>query len=321
MAEEKLSNFYAGGGRVPSGTEGEGGAIPSSGEISLGDFHGAPAPAYISATGGTITTDGDYKIHTFTSSGTFTVTAVGNAVGSDSVDYLVAAGGGGGGGAYYTGGGGGGGAVTDTDVSVSATSYTITIGGGGAGGTTSTAGSNGGNTTAFSQTGIGGGRGGANIAGFRDGANGGCGGGENGNGSFSAGVGSQGFDGATTTTVSGGGGGGMGSAGLQPSSTSVTSGGSGLSTTIRGTTEYYCAGGGGYFWGSPSGYQPRASGVGGRGACGSYPSPGNTANTSEMDAIVNTGSGGGGSDQRNTGYTRAGNGSGGIVIIRYKFQN
>jgi hypothetical protein len=33
---------------------------------------------------------------------------------------------------------------------------------------------------------------------------------------------------------------------------------------------------------------------------------------------VNTGSGGGGGDQRQSGYTRAGNGSSGIVIVRYQ---
>ena len=30
------------------------------------------APDFMTATGGTITTDGDYKVHTFNSSGTFT---------------------------------------------------------------------------------------------------------------------------------------------------------------------------------------------------------------------------------------------------------
>ena len=49
---------------------------------------------YTVATGGTITTDGDYKVHTFNSSGTFTVTTAGTA----GVEYLIIAGGGGGGG-------------------------------------------------------------------------------------------------------------------------------------------------------------------------------------------------------------------------------
>jgi hypothetical protein len=54
-------------------------------------------PAFIIATGGTITESGDYKIHTFTSDGTFTVTNKGKPTGSNTVDYLVVAGGGGGG--------------------------------------------------------------------------------------------------------------------------------------------------------------------------------------------------------------------------------
>ena len=59
------------------------------------------------ATGGTVTTyssgGNDYKVHTFTSNGTFTISA-----GSGNVDYLVIAGGGGGGGEVGGGGGGGG---------------------------------------------------------------------------------------------------------------------------------------------------------------------------------------------------------------------
>jgi hypothetical protein len=56
------------------------------------------APSYISATGGTITTCGDYKIHTFTSDATFSVlSALPNTPANNNVDYLVVAGGGGGG--------------------------------------------------------------------------------------------------------------------------------------------------------------------------------------------------------------------------------
>ena len=50
---------------------------------------------YMSATGGTITCCGDYKIHTFTADGCFSVSSAGNPVGSNTVDYLVVAGGGG----------------------------------------------------------------------------------------------------------------------------------------------------------------------------------------------------------------------------------
>ena len=54
-------------------------------------------PLYVTATGGTITTSTDYKIHTFTGDGCFVVSCGGNPAGSDTVDYLVVAGGGGGG--------------------------------------------------------------------------------------------------------------------------------------------------------------------------------------------------------------------------------
>ena len=100
--------------------------------------------SYITATGGTVTCCGDYKIHTFTSPGTFTVCSVGNPSGSDSVDYLIIAGGGGA--AAYAGGGGGAGGyrVSATTycgpslancvsaLPVTAQGYPITVGGGGA---------------------------------------------------------------------------------------------------------------------------------------------------------------------------------------------
>src|SRR6056300_234889 len=68
--------------------------------------------AFVTATGGSITTCGDYKIHTFTSSGTFTVTCAGNPLGSTTVDYMVVAGGGGAG--YLQAGGGGGGVFRES---------------------------------------------------------------------------------------------------------------------------------------------------------------------------------------------------------------
>ena len=54
----------------------------------------------ISATGGTVTYSGGYTIHTFTTSGTFTVTSATNTCGSAAVEYLVIGGGGGGGGGW-----------------------------------------------------------------------------------------------------------------------------------------------------------------------------------------------------------------------------
>jgi len=131
---------------------------------------------YITASGGTITNSpcGDYKIHTFTSSGTFTVCSVGNPAGSDSVSYVVVAGGGGAHGGYNgepssfrtsSGGGGAGGyregkvsgdpytaspIAAATGVPVSVTSYPITIGGGGSGGVSNCGGATQGSSSIFS---------------------------------------------------------------------------------------------------------------------------------------------------------------------------
>src|SRR6056300_2033888 len=53
------------------------------------------AATFITATGGTITTSSDYKIHTFTGDGCFVVSSTGNPLGGpNNVDYLVVAGGG-----------------------------------------------------------------------------------------------------------------------------------------------------------------------------------------------------------------------------------
>ena len=61
-------------------------------------FRGSENTAYVSATGGTVTTSGNFKIHRFNSSATFAVNDGGNSAGSNTVEYLVVAGGGGGGG-------------------------------------------------------------------------------------------------------------------------------------------------------------------------------------------------------------------------------
>jgi len=112
---------------------------------------------FITATGGTITTVcTNFKVHTFTGPGTFTVTCGGNAAGSNSVDYLVIAGGGAGGtknassnSGEAAGGGGAGGyreskcssvsgcwtaspLASSTSIPVTAQGYPITVGGGAA---------------------------------------------------------------------------------------------------------------------------------------------------------------------------------------------
>src|SRR6056300_856420 len=112
-------------------------------EHNVADLQG---PTFITATGGTITESGDFKIHTFTGDGCFVVSQLGNSStvpigGPSNVDYLVIAGGGGGG--VRHGGGGGAGGYRTTFPSpgcnagafpISATTYPITVGGGGSGG-------------------------------------------------------------------------------------------------------------------------------------------------------------------------------------------
>ena len=77
------------------------------------------------ATGGTITTDGAYTVHKFTSSGTFQITSVTGGA-TCSVEYLVVAGGGGGG-ANHGAGGGAGGFITSSFERGNG-SYTVTVG-------------------------------------------------------------------------------------------------------------------------------------------------------------------------------------------------
>src|SRR6056300_980613 len=144
---------------------------------------------YISATGGTVTTSGNYKIHTFTGDGCFVVSCVGNPAGSTSVDYLVLAGGGGGAHGqtsnYSSGGGGAGGARMSSgtasgcytasplgacvsSITVSVTTYPVTVGAGGAPGCSGDSGISSSNNTSGSNsvfstiTSTGGGRGGNN---------------------------------------------------------------------------------------------------------------------------------------------------------------
>ena len=126
----------------------------------------APGPTFITATGGTITTSGDDKIHTFTGPGTFTVCSVSNCASNNIVSHVVVAGGGGGGG---FGGGGAGGyrevknpvtpytaspldgyACAPNRVTVTATSFPITVGAGGSGNTSNRARGSNGNSSTFS---------------------------------------------------------------------------------------------------------------------------------------------------------------------------
>ena len=296
-------------------------------------------PAFISATGGTITTCGDDRIHTFTGPGTFTVCSVGNPIGSTTVDYLVVAAGGGGGWGGGNGGGGGAGGMRFSfpnpgtgGLPVSAQGYPITIGAGGSGGTGPTVpGGSGGNSIFSCKTSAGGGGGGSDDnhpvgkLGSDGGSGGGAGGGGGGPGPQPGGAGNtppvsppQGNPGGTVSPpglIGGTGGGGHSAAGgnVCGPQTPGGTGGAGSPLTISGSNTTYAGGGGG---GADSG------GTGGSGGAGGGGNGGNNNGTTCMTAgTANTGGGGGGSGGPGgpTSGVGAAGGSG-IVIIRYKYQ-
>jgi hypothetical protein len=261
------------------------------------------------ATGGMITRSGDYWVHTFTASGTFTPTA------DLTCDYLVIAGGGGGGqgrdNQSFGGGGGaggyrssvtgessGGGASAESKLSLtSGTAYTVTVGAGGAAGT------QGANSVFGTITSDGGGRGGTGAT--LTGGNGGSGGGGvGGNGETNAGgtaTTNQGTAGGSSVPAAPftGGGGGAGEAG---NTDGQTLGGDGLTSSITGSAVIRGGGGTGGVSNSPGG-------DGGGGAGGG-------AGGNGVAGTVNTGGGGGGGGGT-TATLNGGAGGSGIVVVRY----
>jgi hypothetical protein len=295
-----------------------------------------PVPRFVAATGGCIATCGNYKIHTFTGPGTFTVSCAGNPLGSSSVDYLIVGGGGGGGGNYGGGGGAGGfresvpspAAWTASPLAnpggalpVSLTGYPITVGGGGTPATTSRGG-NGVSTTALGLTATGGGGGAYDQsgAGLSGGSGGGSsyaaaplsGGGAGNTPPTSPPQGNSGGTGGSGPGFGGGGGGGATATGGNGGPTCAGTGGAGATSSINGTPTARAGGGGASGGGGGQPFVPGPGGPGGGGAgAADNPSAQGTAGT------VNTGGGGGG--KNNLGASSGAGGSG-IVIIRYKFQ-
>jgi hypothetical protein len=275
----------------------------------------APTTKYVTATGGTITTCGHFKIHSFTGPATFCVSCAGNAAGSNTIEYLIVAGGGGGGsGNSHGAGAGAGGYRVSPSLPVSIQGYPIVVGGGGAGGPGSPKyGADGSLSSGFSISSAGGG----GAGGWQ------CGGGRNGgSGSGSAsnpqpanyGVGntpsvnpSQGNPGGPSSGSRMGGGGGASEAG---NTDGQGHGGDGTSNSITGSATFYA--GGGSAGGSSCGGATIPGGEGGGGAGAGTPLPAGGAGT------ANTGGGGGGSCGQNE---VGGAGGSGIVIIKYKFQN
>jgi len=276
------------------------------------------------ATGGTITTVcTDYKVHTFTGPGTFTVSQLSTTPANNVISYSVVAGGGG---ANSSGGGGGGaGAGGFREGKSPVTPYTasplnapigLTISSSGAIPVTIGAGSatvSGSNSVFSTITSAGGGQGA--TEGSKAGGSGGSGGGGGYSPGGSAGSGNtppvspaQGFpgggDGGGAAGYGGSGGGGASAVGTAGTPSSGGNGGNGVATSITGSSVTRAGGGAGA---SRCSAGSAGSGGGGAGGAGSPAAGGN--------GTVNTGGGaGGGAD------TCGGAGGSGLVIIRYKFQ-
>ena len=311
------------------------------------------ASAFITATGGTETTCGNCKIHTFTGPGTFAVSSISSVCAANNlVSYLVVAGGGGAGSGSGGGGGGGGGGYREVvsptapytgsplqgypsspnRVTVTATNFPITVGGGGTGSPATSPDTSGNNTSGgvstFSTiTSAGGGFGGSGPACGGDGADGGSGGGGRYSGCGGAGntpptTPAQGFGGGNSSCTGrrgGGGGGGATEAGVNGTTSDQGRGGAGTPTQISGSAVAFSGGGGGAGW--PGGSPPQPAGLQSNGSpCGTGGS-GAGNSTPGVNGTTNRGGGGGGNGNPGSAPTTlGGNGGSGIVIIRYKFQ-
>ena len=295
---------------------------------------------FISATGGTITTSGNFKIHTFNSDATFTVSSISNQAPFNDVSYVVVAGGGAGGGAACNGcagaaGGGAGGYRENkgtedsytasplnggTPITVTATSYPITVGGGSGTLPLHGRGGSGSNSVFSTITSAGGGGGGGGELSNGSGSNGGSGGG----GAYAQTAGSgntppvsppQG-NGGVTYPSSGpvyfsGGGGGATAAAVVCSPNNRSAGGAGATSSINATPTARAGGGGGAGGGGEGNPGPGGAGGGGAGAA-------HTPGADGVSGTANTGGGGGGGPAAD-GF-KGGAGGSGIVILRYRYQ-
>lgn len=276
---------------LPSGTTAQRPGSPAAGMIRHNtttgyiEYYDASNSTWVGigsfqASGGTLTQVGGYNIHTFTSSGTFTVLS-----GVKSVEYLIVAGGGGGATDGDVGGGGGGGGLITGTYSASPQAYSVVVGAGGTGGTNSYTpgtggggnGTQGGNSSLFGLTAIGGGYGGTRSQAGGSGGSGGGGGDASGTGG--AGTSGQGYAGGNAPAINSNGGWDQGGGGGAGGAASSFNPGPGVSSSISGSAVTYAAGG---------------RGMG------------------PTTAAANTGNGG-----RGAATTADATGGSGIVIIRY----
>ena len=304
-------------------------ADATKGWISVEEGTGFVGENFLTASGGTITCSpcGNFKIHTFTGPGTFTVSALSTNPVNNIVSYAVVGGGGGGGGSnvnppgpYSSGGGAGAGGfregknapvdsytaspiVAPAGLPVSVQSYPIAVGGGGAGGGGSAPGTVGVNSSFSTITSAGGGFGNHRGASASAG-DGGSGGGGSGNtpnpAGYVAGTGNtppvspaQGFNG------------GNGSAPPYPAN-GANAGGGGGATAVGGAAVLAKGGNGGAGATSSINGTPTARAGGGGGGsyvCGASGTSGSGAG----------GTGGGGPGACSPGALGPAVGSGGTV--------
>jgi hypothetical protein len=294
----------------------------------------------IVATGGTITDVSisgiNYRLHTFTTTGTFQV------LGGYGDAQVLIVGGGGAGGFGHGGGGGGGAVLYNSAQTLTVNSYSITVGLGGLPTTADNQNNPGNPSSAFGVTATGGGSG-ANEVGNdlsqKDG--------DGGNGANSGGGSYTRFPGTATAPIAVGwtvyagfsGGSGFASAAVNygcgggggPPPGNGGNGGNGALININGNNWYWGGGGGGATF--SVGVQPATSGNGGLGGGGGGCSVNGIPGTGGGSAInsgqngqdgaeliggaggPNSGGGGGGGANENA---TGGAGGSGIVIIRYR---
>ena len=288
----------------------------------------------VSSSGGTktgpVTIGGNnYYIHTFTTSGTFTVSGGSGTITSD----ILLVGGGGGCAGYQGGGAGGGGLIFRPGLVITNGTYTVTVGNGGVGTFGNGNGNNGGNTTFNTLTALGGAGGiGQNnsVAGTSGGSGGGaCVGSGN---SYNAPGGSAlqrsqtgdsgtyGYGNAGGGNSNGylpGGGGGAGGSGVNGGGAGGGAGGVGLCqvstynfATVFNTTSFGQLSGGNIYFsgGGAGGYGSGQALGGGGGGGGDFGAGGN--------GTPNTGGGAGGAGNGFGGVDASG--GSGIVILRYR---
>ena len=303
--------------------------------------------------GGSVSTNGGFTYHTYTSSGTFTV-----STGFTPAIEVFMMGAGGGGGSWVPGGGGAGGAVSMDNPNYVPTSvqvYTVTVGAGGLGQlnpggyswqSAQQAAITGGDTSireaggTYILTAIGGGRGGSYNQGNPTGQqNGGCGGGK-GQSGMPNGTGVQttattsplgtpvsansrtygvGYNGGSSSSNEGYG--QQGGGGLNNSTRGGGNGKNGINFSWiafmnQGTNSSNSQDSGGYFGGGGGAGHHSGGPVGSGGAGGGATGRSNSGSKA-ASGYANTGGGGGGGGRPGGDLSEGGNGGSGIVIIRY----